>query len=196
MVQMSQNADQPCIDRVINGDTQAFAVLVDRYKHMVFTLAAKVLNNKEEAEEVSQDVFLKVYQSLPTFKGDSKFSTWLYRIAYNRSLDYLKKKGRGFKTTSIDAYREHNISSLENAIDMLEANDRKVAIKKAMNELAEDDAVVLTLHYFEELSLKEIAEVMGIAADTVKVRLFRSRKRLAKLLMNRLEPETLKNYGK
>ncbi|NHF58085.1 sigma-70 family RNA polymerase sigma factor [Flavobacteriaceae bacterium TP-CH-4] len=193
---MSQNADQPCIDRVINGDTQAFSVLVDRYKYMVYTLAMKILRNHEEAEEVSQDVFLKVFQALASFKGDSKFSTWIYKITYNKSLDYLKKQGRHLKTASIDQFREYNIASLDNAIDALEADDRKVTIKNAMKELAEDDAIVLTLHYYEELSLKEISKIMGIAADTVKVRLFRSRKRLAKLLQDRLEPETLGNYGK
>ncbi len=193
---MNTNADQPCIDKVIQGDTQAFAVLVDRYKHMVFTLAMKMLKNKEEAEEVAQDVFLKVFQALPTFKGDSKFSTWIYRIAYNRSLDYLKKQGRTLNTTAIDAQKEFNIPALDNTLDVLDSKERKHTIKEAMNELAADDTLVLTLHYFEELSLKEISKVMGITVDNVKVRLFRSRKRLAAILTYRLEPEILRNYGK
>lgn len=193
---MNTNADQPCIDKVIQGDNQAFAVLVDRYKHMVFTLAMKMLKNKEEAEEVAQDVFLKVFQALPTFKGDSKFSTWIYRIAYNRSLDYLKKQGRTLNTTAIDAQKEFNIPALDNTLDVLDSKERKHTIKEAMNELAADDTLVLTLHYFEELSLKEISKVMGITVDNVKVRLFRSRKRLAAILTDRLEPEILRNYGK
>ncbi len=193
---MNPSADQPCIDKVIQGDTQAFAVLVNRYKHMVFTLAMKILKNKEEAEEVSQDVFLKVYQALPTFKGDSKFSTWIYRIAYNRSLDYLKKQGRTLTTTAIDEYKDFNIPALENTLDALDDKDRKRTIKEAMKELAEADAFVLTLHYFEELSLKEISKVMRLSVDNVKVRLFRSRKRLATILKYRLEPEILRNYGK
>ena len=77
---MSLNQDQYYIDAAIKGDTRAFSILVDRYKHMVFTLAMKVLRNREEAEEVSQDVFVKVHQALSTFKGDAKFSTWLYKI--------------------------------------------------------------------------------------------------------------------
>ncbi len=193
---MNPNADQPCIDRVIQGDTQAFAVLVDRYKYMVFTVAMKILKNNEEAEEVSQDVFLKVFQALPTFKGGSKFSTWVYRIAYNRSLDYLKKLGRGIATASIDEYQDFHIPTLENALEALENRDRKHTIKEAMKELAVEDSLVLTLHYFEELSLKEISEVMQITVDNVKVRLFRSRKRLATILTHRLEPEILRNYGK
>lgn len=192
---MSQPEDQHYIDAVINGDSKAFAVLIDRYKHMVFTLAMKILKNNEEAEEVSQDVFVKVYQVLQTFKGDSKFSTWVYKIAYYRSLDYLKKQKRNLNTSSIDAEVEYHLPSIENTLDRLEAEERKKTIKRAIDGLPENDAVVITLHYFEELSLKEIADIMGIEANTVKVRLFRSRKRLAELLKNTLEPEIFENYG-
>ncbi|MFS4494074.1 RNA polymerase sigma factor [Maribacter sp. 2308TA10-17] len=191
---MSQKEDQHYIDKVINGDTRAFSVLVERYKHMVFTLAAKILKNHQEAEEVAQDVFVKMYSALTAFKGDSKFSTWLYKIAYYRSLDYLKKQKRSLNTSSIDSDTEFHLASTENALDNLEANERKQSIKNAIDELPEDDAVVITLHYFEELSLKEIADIMNLEANTVKVRLFRSRKRLAQLLKNKLEPEILDNY--
>ena len=193
---MSQPEDQYYIDAIINGDTKAFTVLIDRYKHMVFTLALKILKNREEAEEVSQDVFVKVYQVLHSFKGDSKFSTWIYKIAYYRSLDYLKKQKRGLSTSSLDSDKEYHLPSIENNLDALEVNERKQAIKSAIDELPVDDAVVITLHYFEELSLKEIAEIIGVEANTVKVRLFRSRKRLAQLLKNRLEPEFFENYGR
>ncbi len=193
---MSQNQDQLNIDAVINGDTRAFADLVDRYKHMVYTLAMKILKNREVAEEVSQDVFVKVYERLNTFKGDSKFSTWIYRIAYNKSLDYVKKQGRRLRTTSIDSDNEYHLETIDNALDKLEVAERQEAIKAAINEMPEVDNVVITLHYFEELSLKEIAKIMGIEANTVKVRLFRSRKRLAQILKNKLEPEFLNNYGR
>ncbi len=193
---MSQPEDQYYIDAIINGDTKAFTVLIDRYKHMVFTLALKILKNREEAEEVSQDVFVKVYQVLQSFKGDSKFSTWIYKIAYYRSLDYLKKQKRGLSTSSLDSDKEYHLPSIENDLDALEVNERKQAIKSAIDKLPVDDAVVITLHYFEELSLKEIAKIIGVEANTVKVRLFRSRKRLAQLLKNRLEPEFFENYGR
>lgn len=193
---MSQPEDQYYIDATIKGDVQAFAILVDRYKYMVFTLAMKIVKHTEEAEEVSQDVFMKVFRVLNTFKGDSKFSTWLYKIAYYRSLDYLKKQKRQLNTSSIDADTEYHLTSIESALDQLEDQERKKSIKKAIGKLPEDDAVVITLHYFEALSLKEIGEVMGIEANTVKVRLFRSRKRLAAILKNELEPEILENYGR
>ena len=86
--------DQVYINKILNGDTNAFTVLVDRYKDLVFTLALRMVKNRKEAEEVSQDTFIKVYNSLNRFKGDSKFSTWIYIVAYNTCLDRLKKNNR------------------------------------------------------------------------------------------------------
>ena len=193
---MSQNTDQYYIDKVISGDTQAFSVLVDRYKHMVFTLAMKILKNREEAEEVSQDAFVKAYTALPTFKGASKFSTWLYKIAYYRSLDYLKRQGRSLNVGAVDVNTVFNLATTEDLLESLDLNERKVIIKNAIAELPENDSLLITLHYLEEQSLKEISDLMGISVNNVKVRLFRSRKRLAVILQNKLEPETLRNYGR
>ena len=193
---MSHNQDQHCIDSVLSGDTRAFEELIERYKYMVFTLALKMIKNREDAEEVAQDVFVKAFTALNTFKGDSKFSTWLYKIAYYRSLDYLKKNKRQLQTRPIDVSEEYNIAALDNAMDDLEASERRQMVQQAMEELAPDDSVVITLYYFEELSLKEIAEVMNMTVNTVKVRLFRSRGRLAAVLKNRVAPEMIREYGR
>ncbi len=192
---MSQNLDQQQITLALKGDARAFSVLIDRYKHMVFTMALQIVKSREDAEEVAQDTFLKAFKALKTYKGDAKFSTWLYKIAYYRSLDYLKKNKRSIKTTMIDISEEYNIASLDSAMDGLEAEDRKVAVKRAIQKLPEDDGVLIQLHYFEELSLNEISEVMNISANTLKVRIFRARKRLAELLKSTLEPEIISNYG-
>ncbi len=193
---MSLKPDQHYIDRIRNGDANAFAVLVDRYKDMVYTLALRMLRQKEDAEEVAQDVFLKSYQGLNKFKGDAKFSTWLYSITYNRSLDYVRKNGRTVATISMDKYDIKNISGLESALDLLETGERKKQIKLAIEELPADDATLITLFYFEELTLIEIAKVMGLNSNLVKVRLHRSRKKLAVILQHYLEPEISSSYGK
>lgn len=193
---MSHNQDQRCIEKVLAGDTRAFASLIERYKHMVFTLVLKILKSREDAEEVSQDVFMKAYKALGTFKGDSKFSTWLYKIAYYTSLDQLKKNERTVEISSYDISQEYSIASLDTALDNLEATERKVMIKGAMDQLIPDDHIIIILFYFEELSLKEISKVMGITANNAKVRLFRSRERLADLLKNTIEPEMICNYGR
>jgi len=193
---MSQKPDDYLIDKVIKGENNAYAELVDRYKQMVYTLAYKIVKNREDAEEVAQDTFVKAYNALNDFKGDSKFSTWLYKIAYYRSLDYLKKNKRRVETTKIDISEEYNIASLDDALDALEAKDRTEIIKHAIQKLPGEDSVLITLYYFETLSMNEISKVMGISPNTVKVRLFRGRKRLAKILENNLEKEIIHSYGR
>lgn len=179
---MGKDLDQPYIDKVLRGDTQAYSVLVDRYKQMVFTLAIKVLKNREEAEEVAQDVFVKIYQVLGTFKGESKFSTWVYKIAYHRSLDHLRSNKRKVETVGLDTCPEHFSSSLKNDPEILEANENSGIIENALKQLSAEENVLITLHYYEGLSLKEISGIINLPANTIKVRLFRCRKRLAQLI--------------
>lgn len=187
--------DQAYIDQILNGDTNAFTVLVERYKDLVYTLAIRMMKHREEAEEVAQDTFIKVYKSLDKFKGDSKFSTWIYRVAYNTCLDRLKKNKRYEGTVTIDEYTEHQVKTLDNALDMLEAQERKVAIKKCIDTLPSDDSFLLTLYYYEELSLEEIAKVIGIKPNNVKIKLFRSRKKLATVLKAQLDNEIIESYA-
>lgn len=193
---MSQKPDEDLINKVIKGENNAYAILVDRYKHMVYTLALKIVKNREDAEEVAQDSFIKAYNALNDFKGESKFSTWLYKIAYYRSLDYLKKNKRQVETTSIDISEEYNIASMDDALDRMEVKERAEIIKHAIEKLPAADAVLITLYYFETLSMNEISKVMEIPANTIKVRLFRGRKRLAKILENNLELENIQSYGR
>jgi RNA polymerase sigma-70 factor (ECF subfamily) len=192
---MSQKPDKHLINKVINGESNAYAELVDRYKHMVYTLALKIVKNREDAEEVAQDTFFKAYNSLKYFKGDSKFSTWLYKIAYYGSLDYLKKNKRQVETTKLDISEEYNIASMDDALDGMEVKERAEIIKHAIQELPGEDAALITLYYFEMLSMNEISKVIGLVPNTVKVRLYRGRKRLAKILENNLEQEIINSYG-
>ena len=186
--------DQVYINKILNGNTNAFTVLVYRYKDLVFTLALRMVKNREEAEEVSQDTFIKVYISLNRFKGDSKFSTWIYRVAYNTCLDRLKKNNRQEYTVAIDEYTEHQVKTLENALDALEEQEKQLAIKKCLEMLPSEDSFILTLYYFEELSLDEISKITGLKPNNVKVKLFRSRKKLATILKQHLEPEIIESY--
>lgn len=186
---MSTIPDQHYIDKVLQGETNAFAVLVDRYKNMIFTLAVQMVKNREEAEEVSQDTFIKIYNSLSKFKGDSKFSTWVYKVTYNTCLDRLKKNKKEDLNISIDEFSAHLIKTMDNALSALEDKERKQTIQNCLNLLPRDENVLLTLFYFEDQSLEEIGKVMGITANNVKVKLFRSRQKLAVILKKQLEPE-------
>ncbi|RZJ50667.1 MAG: sigma-70 family RNA polymerase sigma factor [Flavobacterium sp.] len=191
---MSTLEDQHYIDLIIKGDSNSFAVLVNRYKDMIFTLALKMVKNREEAEEVSQDTFIKIYNSLNKFKGDSKFSTWIYKIAYNTCLDRLKKNKKEDLNISIDEFSAHLIKTMDNALSALEDKERKQTIQNCLNLLPGDESFLLTLFYFEDQSLEEIGKVMNISANNAKVKLFRSRQKLAVILRKQLEPETIQCY--
>jgi RNA polymerase sigma-70 factor (ECF subfamily) len=193
---MDELNDQHYINLIIEGDTHAFAVLVDRYKNLVFTLSFKMLQNREEAEEVSQDVFIKVYKSLPKFKSESKFSTWLYKITYNTCLDRLRSKKRTTQIVSADDFIEHDVRSLINVLDAIQERERKQKIQKCLGLLPGEDNFLLTLYYFEENSLKEISKIMGVNENNLKIKLFRSRIKLAAILKTQLEPEIINQYEK
>jgi RNA polymerase sigma-70 factor (ECF subfamily) len=186
--------DRHFVNLVKEGDKNAFAVLVDRYKDMVFTLSLKMLKDKEEAEEVAQDTFLKVYKSLDKFKGESKFSTWIYKIAFNTCLDRLKKNKRLQLIAGIEEINEQEDNHLTNILDAIEEKERKQMIQDCLQKLPGEDSFLLTLYYFEEQSLEEISKIINITTNNVKIRLYRSRKRLASLLKAHLEPEILENY--
>ena len=187
--------DQVYINRILDGDTNAFGVLVERYKDLIYTLAMRMMKNREEAEEVAQDAFIKVYKSLNKFKGDSKFSTWIYRVAYNTCLDRLKKNKRAQRTVTIDEYTEHQVKTIDNALDKLEEAEKHETIQECIELLPSDDSFLLTLYYFEELSLEEIGKIVGLKPNNVKVKLFRSRKKLATILKQRLDNEIIESYA-
>ncbi|MFB9078238.1 RNA polymerase sigma factor [Flavobacterium procerum] len=191
---MSAINDQHYIDKILQGETNAFAVLVDRYKDMIFTLALKMVKNREEAEETAQDTFVKVYKSLSKFKGDSKFSTWIYKIAYNTCLDRLKKNKKEDANISIDEFSPNLVKTMDDALSLLEENERKKTIQNCLNLLSADENVLLTLFYFDDQSLEEISKIMNISANNAKVKLFRSRQKLAVVLRAKLQPEIIECY--
>lgn len=186
---MTTNNDQILINAINNGNTRAYAQLVNRYKDLVYTLALRMLKHREEAEEVAQDTFVKVFKSLNNFKGDSKFSTWIYRVTYNTCLDRIKKNKKHINDVAIDAYTFNKLDTIDNALDHLIKEEKHALIKKCVNMLPEDSSALLTLFYFEELSLDEISSIINIEANTVKVKLFRARKKLAIILEQYLKPE-------
>lgn len=193
-IEMTTNKDQYYINQVIEGNTNAFTKLVDLYKDLVFTLALRMLKNREEAEEVSQDTFIKAYKSLSKFKGDSKFSTWIYKVAYNTCLDRLKKNKRQQQEVTIDEFTEKHVKTIDNTLENMVKVEKLNAIHDCINQLPSEDGFLLTLYYFEELSLAEISEIVGISANHIKVKLFRSRQKLAAILKERLEPEMIEYY--
>jgi len=193
---MTTTKDQLYINKVINGDASAFAYLVDTYKNMVFSLAYKMTKNKEEAEEVSQDTFIKAFKNLSNFKGDSKFSTWLYRICYHTTLDAIKKNKKNNYTFEINEVTYNQIQSVETILQGIERKERSVIMDKCLMKLPDEERSILWMFYYDELSLKEIIEVTNLSEANLKVKLHRARKKLLTIVVKNIEPEMIENYGR
>ncbi|AUC85079.1 RNA polymerase [Polaribacter sp. ALD11] len=190
------NQDQLIIQKVLQGNTNAFAELVDAYKNLVFTVALKMVKNREEAEEVSQDTFIKAYKNLSKFKGDSKFSTWLYTITYHNCLDRFKKNEKDYKTDSIENMLSFNVCSTDDVLKTIERQDRATILKDCLDELPEEERTILWFFYYKELSLKEIVNITQFSEANVKVKLHRGRKHLLSIVKEKFEPEMIAHYGK
>jgi RNA polymerase sigma factor (sigma-70 family) len=183
---MTNDGDLLTIDRVLAGEQNLYAGLVDRYKSYVYTIAYKILLNRPEAEEAAQDAFVKAYHNLSAFNRQAKFSTWLYRIAFNTAISYKRKHKHQFQSieSAIISYSGENEGSLEK-------NDKKRFLNMAMQKLGEADRTALSLFYLQEFSLEEIAEIMSMQANTIKVRIHRARQRMADELKLILQKEAL-----
>ncbi len=193
---MIKNTDQYLIDKVLNGDTNAFGELVDRYQNFVFTIAIRILKVTEEAEEVAQDSFIKAYNSLSSFHGDSKFSTWLYRIVYHKSLDRIKMNKR-HRTYEINGeVTDDTLNHIENGLEFMLNTERTQIIKQCIAQLPLEEAAIISLYYFEEQSVKEIVKVTDLTEDNIKIKLYRSRKKLFSLLQGYVKPEISNSNGK
>ena len=175
----SKYSDIELINRVIAGDKSAYADLMNSHQRFVFTLAFRFTKNREDAEEIAQDCFIKAYRSLNTFRNTSKFSTWLYRIVYTTAMTFLRKKK--LDVQSLDA--EGTMLKVENHVSYLRSDDvehksKMVFVNRAIDQLLPDDAAIITLFYQGEQSLEEIGQALGMDANTIKVKLHRARHRL------------------
>lgn len=170
--------DSYYIEKVLAGDVSSYAMLVAKHKNLVFSIVLKILNNREDAEEIAQDIFLKVYQSLNTFEKKSKFSTWLYRIAYNTAVSKTRKKKLEFVPMEESIVSNYSTDEIQQNMYALEENEKQAFLEKAMNNLAEEDHLLITLFYKSENSVEDISEITGLTVSNVKVKLHRIRKKL------------------
>jgi RNA polymerase sigma factor (sigma-70 family) len=171
--------DKEIISLVLQGDQSLFAHLVERYRNYVFTLVLRFTDNREDAEEIAQDIFVKAYRSLADFRGVAKFSTWLYTIVRTSCISFLRKKKMKIVSMDTDGGSgewEDRESGLR--ADTIEQKSRHGMLNEAIRLLAPDDRQVITLFYQAEQSLEEIGRIMGLEPNTVKVKLHRARQRL------------------
>ncbi len=183
-------SDNELITAVLEGNTSAYAEVVKRHQRYVFTLAMRYAKNREDAEEIAQDTFVKAFRALGTFKQSSKLSTWLFTITYTTAMTFLRKKR--MLTDSLND--EESGIQLENHISAYQANGIEqrsgyVFLNQAIEQLSPDDAAIITLFYKGEQSLEEIGQALKMEANTVKVRLHRARTRLKEKLQFILKDE-------
>lgn len=186
-----ENKDQIYIDAVLAGNSAEFAVLVDRYKLMVYQISYRILNNTEEAEECAQDIFMKLYEKLDQYRGESAFSTWLYTLAYRTAIS----RKRSFQEQLLDWNEESVASAYQlslndaDAIKGLHKSERKAFVAQALKEIPAIDALLLSLFYLEEQHVDEICTITTLSKSNVKVRLMRARQRFFKVLEAKLPGE-------
>ena len=181
MAQMQ--SDEALIAQALQGQQQSYAQLVERYQHYVFTLAVRMVKNREEAAEVAQDSFLRAFRYLSDFRGEAKFTTWLYRIVHSVALNHLRRSRLDVLSID-DTARPVTLpaATQPDASDSMELQERRQAIHLAIQRLPPDDAEVITLFYLYENSLDEICQIMDLTMTNAKTKLFRARQRLKTIL--------------
>lgn len=178
---MNPSDELQLIDRFRNGDEQSFNLLVHRYKEKVYWIVRRMIPDHDEADDITQNVFIKVYQSLGTFKGDSSFYTWIYRIAVNLSLNEIRRK-KLRRTFSIDE-EVHQLRSTDIPVqERMENDERTQQIRDAIERLPEKQKKVFLLRYYEELPYEEIAKILDTSVGGLKANYFHAVKKIGEHL--------------
>lgn len=184
------NMDDFYIERIIDGDADAFNYLVNQYTDLAFSIAFRIVKNTEDAEEIVQDSFMKVYKYIKNFRRDSKFSTWLYKIVYNTA---ITKSNKNLKSSSLsydDNLEVNNdMVSVASNIASLKKEEQKKFINLALDKLNEIDSLLLSLYYLSENTIEEIEEITGFSKSNIKTRMHRARKKMYEELVLILKNE-------
>lgn len=173
--------EKQLIHKIQKGDTSSFGYFVDTYQDMAITIAFRICGNKQDAEDIVQNAFVKAFHNIHTFRSDSKFSTWFYRIVYNTAV--TETRSTVYNAEFVD-YKQMDSSSYSDfdTMDQIEENERKAIVNQALDRMPGDEGALLTLYYLEDNSVKEIAQITGLTDVNIKVKLHRARKRFADTL--------------
>ena len=184
---MAEKTELEIIEQIKRGDADAFGELVTRHQKLVYNLALKMLGNPEDAEDAAQEAFIKAYRSIGSFRGESKFSVWLYKLTNNVCLDMLRKRREATVSLSVEdeSGEDSEIEISDGRFSPDEVDEKKEmreALHKALGELDEDFRSVLVLREVNGLSYDEIGRALNLDVGTVKSRIFRARKKLCAIL--------------
>ena len=173
---MASNNDQVYIDKVLNGDLSAYSKLVDNHKDMAFSIALKIVRVREDAEEITQDAFIKAYQKLSSFRKDSKFSTWLYRIVYNAAISHTRKRRLESTQLTPGTIENYSVDEISEGVNQMDKKQQAKLVNKLIDQLPALEFTLINLYYRQELSIDEISGITDLSASNVKVKLYRIRK--------------------
>lgn len=180
--------DIEIIGQIIEGQRNMYRLLVERYQPLVFRTCLGFLHNKDDADDLTQEVFIQAYQSLAKFKGDASFSTWIYRIAINASLNKVRKTSGNFFTQQLDAVfgsdkrKDPPVSDMENPENILIRSEHREWVNRALNSLPENQRTAIVLSNYDDLPQKEIAEIMKTTEGAVEALIQRGKANLRKKL--------------
>ncbi len=178
-------SDEDLAYKAIYGDKQAFAELVKRYEKAIFAFAHRMVGNREDARDIAQEAFLKAYRAIATFKANNRFSPWLYAIANNLCIDFLRRKGR--TNVSLDeplpGGGERQVAGGIEPPQAYEQRETQLLVQQALDRLPAKYKYILILRHMQELTYEEIAQTLGVQVSAVKTQIFRARAALRKQLI-------------
>jgi len=196
-----REVDQRLVERVQRGDKQAFGLLVAKYQRKLIRLLSRLIRDAAEVEDVAQETFIKAYRALPSFRGDSAFYTWLYRIGINTAKNYLVSQGRraptstGFDSEEAESFEEGDqLRDINTPERMLLSKQIGETVESAMESLPDELRTAIVLRELEGLSYEEIAGIMECPIGTVRSRIFRAREAIAERLRPMLETSPDKRW--
>ncbi len=177
--------DDELVLKAQQGDIHAFDELVERYHGKIYGLTYNMTSNREDAEDLTQDIFVKAFQALPRFKGNSSFYTWLYRIAVNKTINYRKKRNRK-RAMSLDQFDNeikldevyHDLTSKGSPLRNLSLSELQIKLNEALQNLSEKHRTVVVLHDMQGVPHEEIAKMVGASVGTIRSRLFYARRQM------------------
>lgn len=181
---MKKNEEYLYIQRILDGETELFALFLERYSRPVYSLIIQIISSPEDTEELVQDIFLKAFRSLASFKGDATFSTWLFKIAYNMAISFTRK--RKFEYLYIEESLINNVSDdqVRDLLTFTEDEERIVSLVSAIDKLNVEEKALITFFYYENKSMEEISGILKLSLSNVKVKLHRTRKKIYVLMTN------------
>ncbi|MDD2612486.1 MAG: RNA polymerase sigma factor [Bacteroidales bacterium] len=182
---MEHQNEMDCIRRIIDGETTLFSTLLKRYSRPIHSMIVRIVPCREDAEELTQDTFIKAFRKLDTFKGDCSFSTWLYRIAYNTAISATRKKKVSFPLLDDNAYHHIPDDAVDELLDKEEDEELLYQMEQAIELLNVEEKALITLYYTEEKPIQVISSILQITPDNVKVKLYRTRKKIYTLVKNK-----------